>query len=89
MPQGGDPETALANSRYKQVADWLDENRCGWRKYYATMPTPEIIIGSPEFYLYLDKNSIYVQKKGESILVRTLSNDERRLFLEMLFATDR
>ena len=89
VPTGGDLDTATANSRHAQVAEWLDVYRCGWKKYYVTLPAPEIIISSANFSLYVQKNSVFLGQSGETMLVKTLSDDEAQIFREMLFVSDR
>lgn len=85
---GGDSETATANSRHDQVADWLGNNRCGWDEYCVTLPAPDIIIGGNGFALYLKDGSIFLGQRDKSMLVKRLSDDEYQQFLEMLFVSD-
>lgn len=89
VPTGGDSETAIANSRYAQLAGWLGENRCGWEKYYVTLPAPEIIVGSSDFFLYVTKNSVFLSQQDETTLVKTLTDSEAQSFCDTLFSSDR
>ena len=89
VPAGGDSETAIANSRYAQLAGWLAENRCGWEKYYVTLPAPDIIVVSSDFFLYVTKNSVFLSQADETTLVKTLTDSEAQQFREMLFSSDR
>lgn len=89
VPGGGDSETAIANSRHAQVAEWLDANRCGWKKYHVTLPAPDFIVGGADFALYVQKNSVFLGQRGETMLVKSLTDTEAQRFREILFASDR
>ena len=64
-------------------------NRCGWKKYYVTLPAPEIIIGGADFALYVQKDSVFLGQSGETMLVKSLNETEAQRFREMLFSSDR
>ena len=89
VPSGGDLDTATANSRQAQLAEWLEVNRCGWKKYYVTLPAAQVIISSADFSLYVQKNSVFLGQSGETMLVKTLSDSEAKKFYDLLFASDR
>ena len=89
VPSGGDSETAIANSRHAQLAEWLEANRCGWNKYDVTLPTPDVIISSADFSVYVQKNSVFLGQSGETMLVKTLTDSEAKDFYDLLFASDR
>ena len=89
MPTGGDIETASANSRHTQLAEWLEVNRCGWDEYYVTLPAPEIIVSSADFSLYIQNNSVFLGQSGETMLVKSLTESEVQGLRDLLFVTDR
>lgn len=81
-------ETATANSRHAQLAEWLEVNRCGWKKYHVTLPAAEIIVIGTDFSLYVQKNSVFLGQSGETMLVKTLTDAEAKNFYDLLFARD-
>lgn len=67
-----------SDTEYRELEDYLNANRDGWRRYDGLVPNAESVFTSDQFVLYIADGSVYLAERGGVLLVKSLATDDSR-----------